>query len=217
MVKIAASILSCDFACLSAEIMRAEAGGADLLHIDVMDGHFVPNITIGAPVIKCIRGVSKLPFDVHLMVEHPHLYIDDFAQAGADIITIHVESDSDIADTLIKIKKLGLGTGISLNPDTPHELLLPYLEYADMVLVMTVRPGFGGQAFIPAVLDKISAIKKEITSRSLDTLISVDGGINLDTAPLAIKAGTDILVSGSYIFESGDVMGAIGGLRGKTP
>lgn len=200
MIKLAPSILSANFADLGKEIERVERAGADLIHIDVMDGHFVPNITIGPPVIKCIRGVTKLPFDVHLMIERADCYIEDFAKAGADIITVHWEASAHLNRTLQRIKEAGLKAGVSINPATPVWVLKHVLEDADLVLVMSVNPGFGGQKFIKGTLEKIS----ELHALKRDALykyeIEVDGGVSLENAAAIIEAGATILVAGSSIY-----------------
>ncbi len=199
MVQIAPSILSADFARLGTEIRAIDKAGADLIHIDVMDGHFVPNLTFGAVVVKDVRPYTQLPFDVHLMMTNPSRYISDFAQAGADMITVHLESDDDTADLISLIKKEGKKVGISIRPNTSVSKLLPFLPMIDLVLVMSVEPGFGGQSFIPKSLEKIAALKELIGRKKIQ--ISVDGGINDITAPACILAGADILVAGSYIFN----------------
>ncbi len=198
MVQIAPSILSANFARLGAEVRAIEKAGADLVHIDVMDAHFVPNLTFGAVVVKDIRPYTTLPFDVHLMMTNPAKYIPDFARAGADIITVHLESDEDTADLISLIKKEGKQVGLSIRPNTPVSKLLPFLPMIDLVLVMSVEPGFGGQSFIPQSIEKIAALKEFIGRQKVR--ISVDGGINHITAPACVLAGADILVAGSYVF-----------------
>ena len=181
-MKIAPSLLSCDFSKMGEEIERMDLAGADWMHLDVMDGHFVPNITFGAPVIKAVRKFSNRPFDVHLMISDPLKYIDDFADAGADIITFHVECDSDIDDTIAKIKSRGIKPGLVLKPNTPAWTVFPYLEKLDLVLVMTVEPGFGGQSFMPEMMPKVKEIKRECQRRGLNNiLIEADRGIGRDT------------------------------------
>lgn len=199
---ISPSILASDFSRLYEEVKSIEDTGADLVHIDVMDGMFVPNITLGAPVIKCLKGKTALPFDVHLMIEEPIRYIDDFAKAGADIITFHIEAVKDIDATIEKIKKAGCKPAISIKPNTPAETVFPYLDKVYMVLVMTVEPGFGGQSFMPETMPKVRAIRDEITKRNLDTHIQVDGGIDDRTVTIAAENGADILVAGSYVFKA---------------
>lgn len=211
-IKIAPSLLSADYARLGEEIKEIEAFGADMLHIDVMDGHFVPNITIGAPVIKSIRKVSLIPFDVHLMISEPCAFIDDFLDAGADIITVHFECSDNPAflyEAIKKIKARGKRVGVSLKPHTPTEAVFQFLDIIDMVLVMTVEPGFGGQGFMSDMLPKIAKIREK--NQNID--IQVDGGINNKTAPLAKLSGANILVAGSYIFGAKDRRAAINSLR----
>lgn len=202
MIKISPSILSSDYGNLSSELKRMEACGADMLHIDVMDGHFVPNITLGAPIVKCIRKSSTLPFDVHLMISDPYKYIPDFVNAGSDIITFHAEADSDIEKTIDLILASGKKAGLSVKPKTPVEAVYPYLDKLSMVLVMTVEPGFGGQSFMEDMMPKVSAARSEIDRRGLDVDIQVDGGINKDTISIAAKAGANVFVSGNAIFSS---------------
>lgn len=211
-IKIAPSLLSSDYARLGEEIKEIEAFGADMIHIDVMDGHFVPNITIGAPVIKSLRKVSPIPFDVHLMISNPCAFIDDFLDAGADIITVHFECSDNCAflyKAIEKIKARGKRVGISLKPHTSPEAIFPFLDIIDMVLVMTVEPGFGGQDFISDMLPKIAKIREK--NQSID--IQVDGGINNKTAALAKNSGANVLVAGSYIFGATDRRAAINSLR----
>ena len=202
MIKISPSILSSDYGNLSSELKRMEACGADMLHIDVMDGHFVPNITLGAPIVKCIRKSSTLPFDVHLMISDPYKYIPDFVNAGSDIITFHAEADSDIEKTIDLILASGKKAGLSVKPKTPVEAVYPYLDKLSMVLVMTVEPGFGGQLFMEDMMPKVSAVRSKIDRRGLDVDIQVDGGINKDTISIAAKAGANVFVSGNAIFSS---------------
>ena len=211
MVKIAPSILSADFSKLGLEVERVCQAGSDMIHIDVMDGAFVPNITIGPCVIKSIRKSTDLPFDVHLMVNSPEHLFEDFVSAGSDIITIHYEAVQDMDLALSKLRGLGVKSGISIMPDTSDDVLDPFLGKVDRVLVMSVMPGFGGQEFMENQLEKISRIRKKIGDRSIT--LSVDGGINDRTAPLAINAGADMLVSGSYIFKSDDYSQAITSLK----
>lgn len=200
MTLVAPSILSADFSRLGTELKALANAGADWVHIDVMDGHFVPNLTIGPCVVKSIRPCSHLPFDVHLMMTHPKNFIKDFAHAGADYITIHSEADEPVMDLIDEIKKYGKKAGISIRPKTPVSKLIPFLPLIDLVLVMSVEPGFGGQSFIPSGIEKIAALKELIGHKK--TLISVDGGINNVTAPACVLAGADILVAGSYIFKN---------------
>lgn len=198
MIKISPSILSSDYGNLSSELKRMEACGADMLHIDVMDGHFVPNITLGAPIVKCIRKSSTLPFDVHLMISDPYKYIPDFVNAGSDIITFHAEADSDIEKTIDLILASGKKAGLSVKPKTPVEAVYPYLDKLSMVLVMTVEPGFGGQSFMESTMPKIEAIRKI----NPDIDIEVDGGINPETIKIAARAGANVFVAGSAVFKS---------------
>ncbi len=216
MVKISPSILSSDYGKLSSELKRMEDCGADMLHIDVMDGHFVPNITLGAPILKCIRKSSSLPFDVHLMISDPYKYIPDFVKAGSDIITFHVESDSDIEKTIDLILASGKKAGLSVKPKTPIETVYPYLDKLSMVLVMTVEPGFGGQSFMEDMMPKVSAVKAEIERKGLDIDIQVDGGINKDTISVAAKAGANVFVSGNAIFSSNDAAKTIADFKAKA-
>jgi ribulose-phosphate 3-epimerase len=203
-IKISPSILSADFSQLGKEIKRLEEGGADMIHVDVMDGHFVPNLTIGPPVIKALRKYTKLPFDVHLMIAPVHKYIQDYADAGADIITIHPEATKNLKESIDYIKKLKKKVGVSLNPETEIHLILDYLSEIDLILIMSVHPGFGGQKFMPEVLDKIKELKKIKDEKKLNFDIEIDGGINFDNNKLAIEAGANILVSGTTIFKNND-------------
>ena len=206
-IKISPSILSADFTKLGNEIKRLEDGGADLIHIDVMDGHFVPNLTIGPPVIKALRSYSTLPFDVHLMITPVHKYIEDYARAGADIITIHPETTDNLESSINLIKKLNKKIGLSLNPDTPIDTIKKNLSSIDLVLIMSVYPGFGGQKFIPEVINKIKELKNIKKKQNIEFDIEVDGGINFDNSKLVIAAGANILVSGTTIFKNnnGDI------------
>ena len=206
-IQISPSILSADFGQLDNEIKRLENGGADMIHVDVMDGHFVPNLTIGPPVIKALKKNSSLPFDVHLMISPVHKYIEAYSDAGADIITIHPEGTSDLKLSILKIKELNKKVGVSLNPETKIDVIIDFLELIDLVLIMSVNPGFGGQKFMPEVLDKIKRLKKIQEEKKLNFDIEIDGGINFDNAKIAINAGANILVSGTTIFKSnnGDI------------
>lgn len=213
MVQIAPSILSADFSRLGDQVRLVEEAGAEVLHIDVMDGHFVPNLTIGSLVVKALRPHSKLRFDVHLMIENPERYIDDFAKAGADHITVHLEATPHIHRAIQQIKGLGLTAGVSLNPATPLDGIKYILEDLDMVLIMTVNPGFGGQKFIPAVLPKIEVLHRHLDQMQSSCEIEVDGGINRDTAAAAVKAGANILVAGAAVFADPDPAQAVQTLR----
>lgn len=205
MIKIAPSILSADFADLKNDIQRVEEAGADYLHIDVMDGHFVPNITIGPLVVKSIRKVSRLIFDVHLMIENPEKYIKDFVESGADLITVHAESTHHLHRTIQMIKKEGIKVGVALNPATPLAFIEEILCDLDLVLIMSVNPGFGGQRFIESSINKIIKLKKLIDLNGLKTLIEVDGGVNLDNIDKLASAGVDVIVAGSAIYNSKDI------------
>ena len=200
-IQISPSILSADFSQLSREIKKLEQGGADLIHIDVMDGHFVPNLTIGPPVIKNLRKYTKLPFDVHLMISPVHEYIENYANAGADIITIHPEATENLKETISLIKKFGKKVGISLNPKTEIKTLIDEIESIDLVLIMSVNPGFGGQKFMPEVLDKIRELKKIKDKNQYHFDIEVDGGINFSNSKIVLEAGANILVSGTTVFK----------------
>jgi len=203
-IQISPSILSADFSQLGNEIRRLEEGGADMIHVDVMDGHFVPNLTMGPPIIKSLRQHTDLPFDVHLMISPVHKYIQDYADAGADIITIHPEATKNLKESLNHIKKLNKKAGVSLNPETKINLVINLLNEIDLILIMSVNPGFGGQKFMPEVLTKIKDLKKIREEKNLDFEIEIDGGINFDNGKLAIEAGADILVSGTTIFKNND-------------
>ena len=200
-IKISPSILSADFSKLGSEIQNLEKAKADLIHIDVMDGHFVPNITIGPEVINKLRKYTSLPFDVHLMISPVHDFIKNFAEAGADIITIHPEATNNLVSSIQKIKSFNKKVGVSLNPETSVKKVLPVLKLIDLVLVMSVNPGFGGQKFIKDTLEKVKILRKEIDIKKLKTQIEIDGGINFENAIMAKKAGVDILVSGTTIFK----------------
>lgn len=213
MIQIAPSMLACDFACMGKEAQAMQNAGADLLHLDVMDGHFVPNISFGAPVIKKLRPTTDLPFDVHLMISDPLHYVDDFASAGADIITFHIESESDPAATIARIRKLGVKAGLVLKPKTPAETVFPYLDQLDMVLVMTVEPGFGGQSFMADMMPKLRALREEIDRRGLAVDLEVDGGIDAATASVVMENGANILVAGSYLFKQDSYADAVASLR----
>lgn len=207
-IQVAPSILSADFSRLAEEIEAVEKAGCDLIHVDVMDGHFVPNLTIGPPVIRWIRKTTQLPLDVHLMIEEPIQYVQDFRKAGSDWITIHVEATAKVRQTLDRIKKLGAKAGISLRPKTPLSQILPFLSLVDLVLVMTVEPGFGGQSFMPEMMQKVKELRPQFSG-----CISVDGGINPETAQAALQAGADLLVAGTAIFGEKDRGRAIEALR----
>ena len=206
-IQISPSILSADFSQLGNEIKRLEEGGADLIHVDVMDGHFVPNLTIGPPVIKALKKNCSIKFDVHLMISPVHKYIDAYANAGADIITIHPEATDDLSSSIKKIKDLGKKVGVSLNPETNVSVIKDHLNQIDLVLIMSVNPGFGGQKFMPEVLDKIKELKNIQREQNIDFDIEIDGGINFENSKIAIEAGANILVSGTTIFKSnnGDI------------
>jgi ribulose-phosphate 3-epimerase len=212
-VKVAPSILSADFRKLEEEIIKVEKAGADLIHIDVMDGHFVPNLTIGPLVVKACRKVTKLPLDVHLMIENPDRYIPDFAKAGADIITIHVEASKNLDEDIELIKQNNVKPGVVVNPGTPVESVFHVLDKVVMVLLMSVNPGFEAQKFMPEVLPKIKKLKSLVVSRKLSVDIEVDGGINLETAKEVVKAGANVLVAGSAIFYAADYKAVIQKLK----
>lgn len=216
MIKISPSMLSCDFSKMGDELLKMEQSGSDWVHFDVMDGHFVPNITIGMPIVKALRSHSDIFFDVHLMISEPHKYIEKFANAGADLITIHIESDSDIKETLLAIKKAGCKAALSVKPKTPASEVFKYLDILDMVLVMTVEPGFGGQSFMKDMLPKIRDIRNECKSRGLDMDIQVDGGIDKETIKECASAGANVFVSGSTIFSADDCKEMISSLKNNA-
>lgn len=216
MISISPSILSSDFANLEQEVCAIAQGGADLAHVDVMDGHFVPNISIGVPVVQSLSRVSKIPLDVHLMISDPLFYAPVFAKAGSDIITFHIESDSDVGQTIEAIRAGGCKVGLALKPKTPAQAVFPYLDAVDMVLVMTVEPGFGGQSFMADMLPKIEAVRAECNRRGLATDIQVDGGIDPTTAPLVAKAGANVLVAGSAVFKYENYAEPIAAIRGAA-
>ncbi|MDC3125562.1 ribulose-phosphate 3-epimerase [Candidatus Pelagibacter sp.] len=216
-IQISPSILSADFSQLGTEIKRLEEGGADMIHVDVMDGHFVPNLTIGPPVIKALRKHCTLKFDVHLMISPVHKYIKAYADAGADIITIHPEATQNLRESIKTIKDLNKKVGVSLNPESKIELISEFLDQIDLVLIMSVNPGFGGQKFMPEVLDKIKQLKKTQQEKKINFDIEIDGGINFENCKIAIDAGANILVSGTTIFKSngGDIKKNINLLKQK--
>ncbi len=214
MLKIAPSILSADFAKLGEEILAVERAGADYIHVDVMDGHFVPNITIGPLIVEAIRPVTKLPLDVHLMIDNPDQYIEAFAKAGADYITVHVEACRHLHRTIHHIKSFGIKAGVVLNPATPVYTIQHILKDIDMVLLMSVNPGFGGQKFIPEVLPKIRKVKEMADSIGKEIEIEIDGGVNSETAKLCVEAGANVLVAGSAIYDQEDYAAAISLIRG---
>ena len=212
-MKIAPSVLSCDFSRLGEESAAMQKAGAELLHLDVMDGHFVPNISFGLPVIKSLRDKVSIPFDVHLMISSPQQYAERFAQAGADIITFHVEAECDIEKTIEQIKHSGALPGLVVKPKTAVESVFPYLDRIGMVLIMTVEPGFGGQSFMADMLPKVSALRNRVDSLGLDIDIQVDGGISRDTIALAARAGANVFVAGSALFSQSDYTSAVTQLR----
>jgi ribulose-phosphate 3-epimerase len=215
MVMIAPSILSADFSRLGEEIHAVEAAGADWIHVDVMDGHFVPNITIGPLVAKAVRKSTSLPMDVHLMIENPDAYIPDFAEAGADLISVHVETCPHLHRTLQLIKTLDVQAGVVVNPATPLSAIDWILDEVDFILIMSVNPGFGGQAFIPSSISKIAALRRILDNRGLSALIQVDGGVNKETIRQVVEAGADVCVAGSAVFGAGDYHAAIEAMRNE--
>ena len=203
-MKIAPSMLACDYVKMGEELRRVSEGGSDYIHLHVMDGCFVPNISFGPGVIKALRPISKVPFDVHLMIDRPHRYLREFADAGADMITFHIEAEDKVEETIAAIAALGIRPGLSVKPATPIEKVFPYLDKLFLVLVMTVEPGFGGQTFMEDMLPKVRAVKEEAARRGLEIQVQVDGGINETTAPLCAAAGADICVAGTSVFRAPD-------------
>ena len=215
-VQIAPSILSADFGRLAEEVSRVEAAGADIIHIDVMDGHFVPNLTVGPPIVEALRKVTALPLDVHLMITHPDSFIPEFAQAGANYLTVHVETCQHLHRTIQSIKEHGVKAGVTLNPSTPLSTLEEVISLVDLLLIMSVNPGFGGQSFIPSSLDKIVRARQLITRTKSHAVLEVDGGVKVENAAEIIKAGAGILVAGSAIFDSPDYAATIRAFRSEA-
>lgn len=211
-VKISPSVLTADFLTLKDDIKRLEDAGTDMLHLDVMDGIFVPNISFGVPVIKSIKKHTSLPLDVHLMIDRPHRYIKEFAEV-ADYLGFHFEAGSDVAETLKEIRNLGCKSCLTIKPCTTPQEIFEFLPLCDMVLVMSVEPGFGGQKFMPSALGKLSVLREEIAKQGLDILLEVDGGINAETAPQAVKAGADVLVAGNYVFSAADMKATVAEIK----
>ena len=218
MVKLSPSILSADFACLGAEVEDIKRAGAEYVHVDVMDGHFVPNITIGIPVVKSLRKATDMFLDVHLMITEPIKYVRQFCQSGADLVNVHIEADTEenIMAAIKLIRECGKKVGVTLKPKTPAEAVLPYVKLADLILVMTVEPGFGGQSFMYDQLDKIRAVRKYIDALNPGCELECDGGVDADTAPLVTEAGCDVLVAGSAVFGKSDRAAAISAIRGRS-
>ncbi len=215
-IEIAPSILSADFSCLGKEIEAAERGGASILHVDVMDGHFVPNITVGLPVVKSLAGATRLPIDAHLMISEPGRYAEQFVSAGAQMVSVHVEADANLHRTLMSIKTAGAQAGVVINPATPVGAIEEALQFVDYVLVMSVNPGFGGQKFIPQSVDKVRRLRQLILDRQLNVRIEIDGGIDRTNIETVVAAGADIIVAGSAIFGTGDAETAVKELRSAT-
>ena len=213
MAKIAPSILSADFSRLAEHVALVEEAGADYVHVDVMDGHFVPNISFGAPVMKCLCGKTKMPFDVHLMIEEPDRYIEDFVTDQTEYITVHQEACTHLDRTIEYIRQAGAKAGVALNPATPVETVKWILDKVDMILIMSVNPGFGGQKFIEGTIDKLRALREMVDRKNSRALIQIDGGVQAETAPRLVEAGADVLVSGSYVFKAADPIQTIHDLR----